>query len=914
MNKSILLLSSVLCVLFAGQVDVCIDPGHGGKWPDGDPGVVNESHGPYPDGPFESDFNKYIAWSMEMDLVWGLGYSISMTRIGDECPSHDWRAEMANGLRQNPYTNDFDTCQLFVSVHNDGPPDKDSTIHGTKTYYYRTADPTFAGLVHSNMFYYISNFPYANDMGVRRAGFIVLKKTKMPACLTESAYVTHDIHPNAQWFQLKYNHQSFKDKIAWGIDNGIDAYYKFPSPRWLRILWMMQRLESVNIEWGSCPVSITGYNIYRRAHPDDNYVLIESNVADTIYSDNSVSAGGTYSYYVKGVRSGGQEGNRSEIVTVQVPPFSSNFSRATGVNNARRILFDDDGISHLTWTNNLENMEMGEDVWYSMGTDYGSNWSVGQKFDYGWQPTIDFNSSGEENFCYMSTLGVPDSGASDTTIYTVNHAYRENGFWYSEVLYDTPDSILSVSFAIDPLDTGWVVFNTYDDEGNNELKIGQFYTQTLPESLENVTTLDTYNSFGKAAVVVRPSDRSIWIVYERNNTIMCKWRQSNGNWWPILIQNEGVYPSLSIAGDLIHFIWEKYYSEIDRREIQTCYTSGFLWTRPQTIAAVRGENCYPYIEKGSVAVWADLYRNQWDVYSSERTSGNWTTPQNISHTSTDSKYPQVAMYQTIFQTNLVYVWTEGNESPYEVKILPVSLRSNPVPLYAFNLGEKEPSVFLKQRSGYVVYEESFEKSADYDTSFLHYKITGLDPDKIYHLGLVFYQDETNSVWKQEIEIDNCLIKKINLPRKKTINEKIVLSQEDYQDGIIEFKIKKLVGPKVVLSAMSVWEFSKEDHIIPSVEESNKNTPQESKILAVSNPVKDKSLFHYQLPKACQITIKIYSISGQLVREIKENKPAGFHTTIWDGKDTKGIDVTSGIYFYRLESTNKTKTGKIIFLR
>ncbi|GAH97424.1 unnamed protein product [marine sediment metagenome] len=102
MNKSILLLSSVLCVLFAGQVDVCIDPGHGGKWPDGDPGVVNESHGPYPDGPFESDFNKYIAWSMEMDLVWGLGYSVSMTRIGDECPSLTRRTKMANGQIENP--------------------------------------------------------------------------------------------------------------------------------------------------------------------------------------------------------------------------------------------------------------------------------------------------------------------------------------------------------------------------------------------------------------------------------------------------------------------------------------------------------------------------------------------------------------------------------------------------------------------------------------------------------------------------------------------------------------------------------------------------------------------------------------------------------------------------------------------
>lgn len=697
------------------------------------------------------------------------------------------------------------------------------------------------------------------------------------------------------------------------------------------------------------------YRIYR-SEISGSYSTPLDSVAgsDTTFSDSTMTLGKIYYYVVTAVDSSNNESNYSNEDTVDVPvKFMSYSSLASAYNNGLRMvrnstaeeLFlsytmndttalctstDDDGV---TW---FRSAFVGPGSFPSMAMDSDTNLhcifrgiadmdflggTSGDKA-YRQDNTVIQNSIISEGSASIGTekRATPSFSAMHDPLdhrplyYTIGHATYDNGAWQNTSLYETQDSILSVSFAIDPLDTGWVVFNTYDNEGNNELKIGQFYTQTLSESLENVTTLDTYNSFGKAAVVVRPSDRSIWIVYERNNTIMCKWRNSYGNWITGTIQNEGVYPSLSIAGDLIHFIWEKYYSEIDRREIQTCYTTGFLWTRPQTIAVVSGENCYPYIEKGSIAVWADFAGNQWDVYSSERTSGNWTTPQNISHTSTDSKYPQVAMYQTIFQTNLVYVWTEGNESPYEVKILPVSLRSNPVPLYAFNLGEEEPSVFLKHRSGYIVYEESFEKSADYDTSFLHYTVTGLDPNKIYHLGLVFYQDETDEVWKQTIEIDNCLIKKTNLPRKKTINEKIVLSQEDYQDGIIELKIKKLSGPKVVISTMSVWEFSKEDHIIPSVEESNKNTPQESNILAVSNPVKDKSLFHYQLPKACQITIKIYSISGQLVREIKENKPAGLHTTIWDGKDTKGIDVASGIYFYRLESTNITKTGKIILLR
>ncbi|HEC79416.1 MAG TPA: T9SS type A sorting domain-containing protein [candidate division WOR-3 bacterium] len=915
MRRRLIFLQLFTCLLFAGQVDICIDPGHGGKWPDGDPGVVNESHGPYPDGPFESDFNKYIAWSMEMDLVWGLGYSISMTRTGDENPSLEERVKMANGEIPNHYTGQKDTCQLFVSVHNDGPPDKDSTIHGTKTYYYRTADETFAGLVHSNMFYYISNFPFANDMGVRRAELHVLIKTKMPAVLTESAYVTHDIHPNAQWFQLKDNHQSFKDKIAWGIDDGIDAYYKFPSPRWLRILWMMQKSRSVNLEWGSCPVSVTGYNIYRRTYPDDNYVLIENNFAETIYSDNSVSAGGAYSYYVKGVRSGGQEGNRSEIATVQVPPFSSNFSRATGVNNARRILFDDDGISHLTWTNKLENEELSEDVWYSKSTDYGSDWSIGQKSDYGWQPTIDFNSSEEENFCYMSTLGLPDSGASDTMIYTVNYAYRENGFWYSEVLYDTPDSILSVSFAIDPLDTGWVVFNTLDDAGNNRLKIGQFYTQEMPESLENVIVLDTYSSSGVGAVAVRSSDRSIWLVYEKNGNIECKWRSNTGVWHNLHIQNEGRLPSVSIAGDLIYFIWEKFWSEVEKKEIQTNYTlNGLFLSAPQTIALVHSSYNYPYLENGSIAVWSDFQNNQWDIYASERNElGGWTTPQNISQSGVDSKYPQVAMYQTVSQTNILYLWTEGNSTPYEVKIYPTTtLRSRALPLYAFNLGKRETSVFNTQRLGYIAYGEGPEKSVDYDTSFLSYKITGLDSTKSYHLGLCFYQDEMSNSWNQEIEIDDFLIDRVEIPRKTVVFKKIILSKELLKDGVINLLIKR--SPKVVCSALALWEFSKEDRNMTSVKELNSNALREFNTYASPNPSKKRIRFDCQLPEPGEIRIKIYTATGRLVREIGGYRSAGSHTITWNGKDNLGRDISTGIYFYRAELKNRVKTGKLILIR
>jgi len=40
----------------------------------------------------------------------------------------------------------------------------------------------------------------------------------------------------------------------------------------------------------------------------------------------------------------------------------------------------------------------------------------------------------------------------------------------------------------------------------------------------------------------------------------------------------------------------------------------------------------------------------------------------LTHTSEDSRYPQAAVYQTTTDTNIVYVWTEGNEAPYEVRV------------------------------------------------------------------------------------------------------------------------------------------------------------------------------------------------------------------------------------------------------
>lgn len=287
------------------------------------------------------------------------------------------------------------------------------------------------------------------------------------------------------------------------------------------------------------------------------------------------------------------------------------------------------------------------------------------------------------------------------------------------------------------------------------------------------------------------------------------------------------------------------------------------------------------------------------------------------------------MYQTVDQTDLDYVWTEGNSSPYEIKIhheietgrgntinkqLGGISYSKAIPLYAFNLGEEEPSVFNEHRCGYINYGQGFAKTVDYDTSSLRYVITGLDPARIYHVGLVLYQDEEDSIWQQGVEIDSELVKVVDLQRRRVVFEKIVLSPETYEDGRISLNIRSLLAPKAVLAALAVWEFSKDNKTMASVQDFDSHIPKTFNIYASPNPARGKVLLHYQLPGTAEISIKIYFVSGQLIREITENKRAGMNTVIWDGKDNKGTDVAGGVYFYRVESRGEVKTGKIVFLR
>ena len=82
-----------------------------------------------------------------------------------------------------------------------------------------------------------------------------------------------------------------------------------------------------------------------------------------------------------------------------------------------------------------------------------------------------------------------------------------------------------------------------------------------------------------------------------------------------------------------------------------------------------------------------------------------------------------------------------------------------------------------------------------------------------------------------------------------------------------------------------------------------------------NPFNPATRIAYGLSAPARVSLRIYDASGRLVRVlIDEARQAGAFAEMWDGRDSRGAQVASGIYFYRLEAGAFSETRKMALLR
>jgi hypothetical protein len=82
-----------------------------------------------------------------------------------------------------------------------------------------------------------------------------------------------------------------------------------------------------------------------------------------------------------------------------------------------------------------------------------------------------------------------------------------------------------------------------------------------------------------------------------------------------------------------------------------------------------------------------------------------------------------------------------------------------------------------------------------------------------------------------------------------------------------------------------------------------------------NPFNPRTSIRFYLPTRGPVSLEIYDIRGALVRRLATGDfDAGPHSIDWDGSDTHGQPVASGMYVYRLVTEKRSLAKKMMLLK
>ena len=82
-----------------------------------------------------------------------------------------------------------------------------------------------------------------------------------------------------------------------------------------------------------------------------------------------------------------------------------------------------------------------------------------------------------------------------------------------------------------------------------------------------------------------------------------------------------------------------------------------------------------------------------------------------------------------------------------------------------------------------------------------------------------------------------------------------------------------------------------------------------------NPFNPRTTIAYTTDVAGMVRLQVFDLRGQLIATlVDESLAAGAHQVVWQGRDSRGDAVPSGVYFSRLESRGKLAHGRMVLVR
>ncbi|MBN2564858.1 MAG: immune inhibitor A, partial [Candidatus Eisenbacteria bacterium] len=82
-----------------------------------------------------------------------------------------------------------------------------------------------------------------------------------------------------------------------------------------------------------------------------------------------------------------------------------------------------------------------------------------------------------------------------------------------------------------------------------------------------------------------------------------------------------------------------------------------------------------------------------------------------------------------------------------------------------------------------------------------------------------------------------------------------------------------------------------------------------------NPFNPVTTIGYALPEPARVSIEIYNVAGRKVATLVDGpRDAGTHTVTWDGRNSRGQELGSGVYFCRMAAGRFTERRVMVLLK
>jgi hypothetical protein len=82
-----------------------------------------------------------------------------------------------------------------------------------------------------------------------------------------------------------------------------------------------------------------------------------------------------------------------------------------------------------------------------------------------------------------------------------------------------------------------------------------------------------------------------------------------------------------------------------------------------------------------------------------------------------------------------------------------------------------------------------------------------------------------------------------------------------------------------------------------------------------NPFNPVTEIEFGLPSAQRVRLDVFNVRGQRIANLAEGPfSSGYHQVVWNGRDTRGVEVSTGVYFYRLVTDEKVMTRKMMLVK